>query len=629
MNRKAPRPGPEVGPDAQQRSQPRPVPRPRPDGQTPATNIGVDLSRVSCLGEALRVAIPAAQSRDAFIEADRRKETSRFTFREVSEGALRVLGALQAGGVEKGDRVAMLASNQSRWPVSAIAALWAGAILVPLDYKLTGPEQAALLGHAAPKVLITEWAVWRTLRSSLKETASNAPASAVPWVVVIDAPEGADLSTAHGTMVSRWELLRSRTAPTPVDPERDDVCCIVYSSGTGGDIKGCQLTHGNYLHQAEVLSELFPMVPGERYFSVLPTNHAIDFMCGFVLPMLFGATVVHQRTLRPEFLSWTMKRYGVTHMALVPAILSRLKTRLEERFDALPSWKRAALDAMIRANEIVTLKSANHKMSSRLLKPVHDEFGGKLRYIFAGGAFVDPEVAEFFYRLGIPIVIGYGLTEAGTVLTVNDLEPFRSDTVGKPVRGTTIEIRDADESGVGEVWATGPTLMAGYVDAPELTNQSLVEGWLHTGDRGRFDAAGHLKLLGRSRNMIVTGGGKNVYPEDVEGYFDGAPGVEELCVFASGFVWSDTALADERLLLVVRLKDDANAANVQAELHGRARKLADYKRPTHVVWWSDEMPRTASMKLKRRALAESLRERDATMMHGLGAEDAPNIEGGA
>ncbi|MFT5994137.1 MAG: long-chain acyl-CoA synthetase, partial [Bradymonadia bacterium] len=159
MNRKAPRPGPEVGPDAQQRSQPRPVPRPRPDGQTPATNIGVDLSRVSCLGEALRVAIPAAQSRDAFIEADRRKETSRFTFREVSEGALRVLGALQAGGVEKGDRVAMLASNQSRWPVSAIAALWAGAILVPLDYKLTGPEQAALLGHAAPKVLITEWAV--------------------------------------------------------------------------------------------------------------------------------------------------------------------------------------------------------------------------------------------------------------------------------------------------------------------------------------------------------------------------------------------------------------------------------------------------------------------------------------
>lgn len=569
-------------------------PRTRLGGGEPRATIGLDLSRTRCLGEALRDAIPPHQSRDALVEADRHRETGRWTYRALADDARRVQGALQAGGLGAGDRVAVLASNQARWPIAATGAFWAGGVLVPLDYKLDAEGQAALLEHAAPRVLVTEWPVWRTLRAHRARFAATT-------VWVIDAPEREALDDAQ-----RWEALEGGE-PVDVDRERDDVACIVYSSGTGGDIKGCELTHGNYLAQAQSLAELFPMEKGDAYFSILPTNHAIDFMCGYLMPLMFGATVVHQRTLRPEFLRWTMKRYGITHMALVPAILKRLQKRLQDRFDELTGWKRAALEAAMRANEVATLKRPNHALSKWLLKPVHEEFGGNLRLMFAGGAFVEPDCAEFFYRLGLPVVIGYGLTEAGTVLTVNDLEPFRSDTVGRPVEGVELEVRDADAEGVGEVWVRGPTVMRGYYRNPELTAETVVDGWLRTGDRGRVDASGHLRLLGRTRNMIVTPGGKNVYPEDIEAAFDGVDGVEELCVFASGFVWPGVALTDEQLVVAVRFEDDADTDQALAELARRNQRLADYKRVAGWLVAPEEFPRTASMKVKRRQLAEQLR----------------------
>jgi long-chain acyl-CoA synthetase len=256
----------------------------------------------------------------------------------------------------------------------------------------------------------------------------------------------------------------------------------------------------------------------------------------------------------------------------------------------------------------MTWKHPNHRLSSKLLKPLHDGFGGRLRYIFAGGAYVERDMAQFFHRIGIPVAIGYGLTEAGTVLTLNDLKPFRADTVGRPLDGVDLELRDLDSDGVGEVWVRGRTVMKGYLDEPELTAESIVDGWLRTGDRGRLDAAGHLKLLGRAKNMIVTAGGKNVYPEDVEALLGDVPGCDELCVVATDYVWPGCGgLGAETLAAVVHLDEGGNLESVMEELARRNRSLADYKRLTYVVVAVAEFPRTASMKVKRGVLAEQVR----------------------
>ena len=169
---------------------------------------------------------------------------------------------------------------------------------------------------------------------------------------------------------------------------------------------------------------------------------------------------------------------------------------------------------------------------------------------------MDPWTAQFFYDLGIPVVCGYGLTEACTAVTLNDLKPFRADTVGKPLPGTEVRVLNPDGDGIGEVAVKSRAVMSHYLDDPELTAQTIVDGWLLTGDLGRLmDGRGHLQLVGRKKNMIVTEGGKNIYPEDIEAVFDDLP-VKEFCVFAANYLWPQKTLGNEMLVLVLRLEQN-------------------------------------------------------------------------
>ncbi len=181
-------------------------------------------------------------------------------------------------------------------------------------------------------------------------------------------------------------------------------------------------------------------------------------------------------------------------------------------------------------------------------------FGGELRAFFVGGAFTEPATLQFFYDLGILVGNGYGCTEAGTVITVNDFKPFRSDTVGKPLPGMEVRIANPDAEGIGEVAVRSKTVMSHYLDDPEMTAETIVDGWLMTGDLGRLDATGHLQLFGRKKNMIVTEEGKNIYPEDIETAFEGLP-VKEFCVFAANYLWPARTMVGEQLVIVASSRD--------------------------------------------------------------------------
>jgi len=549
----------------------------------------IDVCSYDSLGELLRDSCVQFKSNTALVEASRKREAGRWTFLDFKRAAEPVAARLQGLGIGASDRVAVLMSNQSKWLMTAYAAFYRGAVLVPLDYKLEAEEQEALISHARPSLVVVEYALFRRFE--------RIPA---PTVMVTEAPEDADLGTAL-----RWEDATDLGPAEFVPRERSDLATIVYSSGTGGRPKGCMLSHRAYLCQLEALLERFPMAPGDRYFSILPTNHAIDFMCGFVGPFACGATVVHQRTLRPEMILATLKRYQITHMAVVPLILSAFERAVREKLDALPEWQRQAVDALVYVNGAVTERRPNHAFSRRVLAPIHAAFGGHLRRVFCGGAPTDRTQAEFFYRLGIPVIIGYGLTEACTVLTVNGVSPFRADSVGCPVRGVELRIADSGRGGIGEVLVRGSTLMDGYLDEPALTAETLVDGWLHTGDLGWLDASNHLHLVGRSKNMIVTAGGKNVYPEDIEGSFGGV-GFEEMAIYASQFLWPSAELEFGELVAVIRAEDVEDA---RAAIRTQNRRLPDFKRVSGVVVWDEPFPRTASMKLKRAVLADALRAR--------------------
>lgn len=556
----------------------------------------LDLTQYDSLGAALRDALDRWTDEVCLIEADRDRERSRLTYRQFRKAAEPLTTALEESGFAAGDRAAIIMTNQPKWLISACAVFFAGGVLVPLDYKLSAVEHLELLAHSKASVLFVEYPLWRAITQ-----AATFQDHKLRTILVTEAPPNADLA---GGM--RWEEFHGASAPEFRTRARKDAACIVYSSGTGGRPKGCVMTHENYLEQCASLTALYPFWPGVRYLSILPTNHAIDFMVGFIGPFLCGATVVHLRTLRPEFVREAFTRYKITYMSVVPLVLKNLQKGLQTRFAELPPVKRKLFNALAAVNKRLTRRRPNLSLSRRLLKQVHQAFGGELRAFFVGGAFTEPQTLQFFYDLGIPVANGYGLTEAGTAVTLNDFNPFRPDTVGRPLPGMEIRIAKPDAEGIGEVAIRSKTVMSHYLDDPEMTAETIVDGWLMTGDLGRIDATGHLQLLGRKKNMIVTAEGKNIYPEDIENTFEGLP-VKESCIFAANFLWPQRTMTGEQLVLVIH-PEPGHSVNdaLRAEISRRNAQLLNYKRISGYLVWDHDFPRTASMKIKRAVLAGQL-----------------------
>ena len=281
----------------------------------------LDLREYSSLGAALRTALEHWPDETCLIEADRDRENCRLTYQQFKEAALPLARALQDSGFVDGARAAIIMTNQSKWLISAYAIFYCGGVLVPLDYKLTAAEHLQLLAHSKTETLVIEYHLWRAIAQ-----AEGFAKLGVKTVIVTEAPATADL---HGA--TRWEEFHNNREPVFVERTRNDWASIVYSSGTGGRPKGCVMTHENYLEQCRTLASLFPFWPGVRYLSILPTNHAIDFMIGFIGPFVCGATVVHLRTLRPEFIRDAFTRYHITYMTLVPMILKSLERGMRDR----------------------------------------------------------------------------------------------------------------------------------------------------------------------------------------------------------------------------------------------------------------------------------------------------------
>ncbi len=556
----------------------------------------LDLDKYGCLGAALRDALRTWPNELCLIESDRDKEKTRLTYSDFKDIATPVARALEDAEFKPGDRAAIIMSNQSKWLISAYAIFYCGGVLVPLDYKLNADEHLQLLAHSKSSLLVIEYHLWRAITKSPEFKNKK-----FKTVLVTEAPPDTDLAGAI-----RFEEFRRKGEPVFAPRQLEDPACIVYSSGTGGRPKGCVLTHTNYLEQCKSLTALFPFKPGIRYLSILPTNHAIDFMVGFIGPFVCGACVVHLRTLRPEFVRDGFVRYRINYASLVPLVVKNLERGMRAKFEALPKIKLWILKSLIAGNKFLTRRRPHVEWSRTLLPQVHRAFGDRLLALFTGGAFMEASTLQFFYDLGIPIANGYGLTEAGTALTLNDFKPFRADTVGKPLSGVELRILSPDDEGVGEVAARSKTMMSHYLDDPELTAETIVDGWLLTGDFGRFDDSGHLHLFGRKKNMIVTEGGKNIYPEDVESVFDSLA-LKEYCVFAANYIWPTKTRGQEILILVLRLDTNQKFSDeIKEQLIACNRNLPDFKRVKGYIVWDEDFPRTASMKIKRQELAEQI-----------------------
>ncbi len=517
------------------------------------------------------------------------EDLTRVSYRDVERQSAAAAARLHALGVRSGDKVALGARNHPDWPIAYFGVMRAGAVAVPIDHAATGEQVHNILRAAQAKVAIFDEKMERPSPGLELEIVDLHAIAAMP---------GDD---------------ESSEAPT-VTINDSDVASIIYTSGTTGTPKGVMLTHENFTALIAALAPVFPLRRSDRLLSVLPLHHTFEFTCGMLLPVSRGARVVYLDEVVADRLSAGLKHGSITAMVGVPALWQLLERRILTTVEERGDMTQRIFDVLLDFNRNMG-KQLGFDLGKVLFGSVHDGLGGNLRTLISGGSALPRDVHDTFSGLGLHLAEGYGLTEASPVLTVAKAGPKnRPGQVGKPIPGVEVKILNPNDEGVGEVAARGPNVMAGYAGDPEATAAVLQDGWLKTGDLGRLDKKGRLQIVGRSKDVIVTSNGENVYPDDVETSVGTPKYVKELCVFGMP---ERAGSSNERVACLAvpdfEGRPDLSRAALQQLAHEALReafdKLPRASRPTIIHLTDTALPRTGTRKVKRpevRRFVESL-----------------------
>jgi long-chain acyl-CoA synthetase len=473
-----------------------------------------------------------------------------YSYAQVAGAAYRFAARLAASGLGRGDKVLIWSESRPEWIVAFWGCALLGIVVVPVD-----------------------------ARSSAEFAARVARIAEVRLVLAGDSVAATDFAGVFaGAPV--WPLRSLDWAPHPPVPAAaagpDDILEIVFTSGATGDPKGVLITHRNVLANLsgpERVMRRFDRyirhLPTLRFLNLIPLSHMFgQMMALFILPVLPGAVVLTQTTL-PEEIVRQARRHRVTALIAVPKILDLLGDYIVRRYPA-------------------AARPGRGRWWWRWLQyhEVHSAFGWQFWALIVGGAALPRETEEFWNKLGLPVIQGYGLTETAPIVTLNHPFAIRRGSVGRPVAGT--EVRIAPD---GEILVRGPNVTPGYFGAPAGASEAFEDGWLHTGDIGELDAEGNLIIHGRKKEMIVLPDGRNVFPEDVESVLESLPGVREAAVVGPDSV---------RAVLVVEPGADPEAivrqANQRLEDHQRIRQVA--------VWPQPALPRTETTRKLKHAVIQ-------------------------
>jgi long-chain acyl-CoA synthetase len=536
----------------------------------------------------------------AKILAEMRHENGQLTrlsygecFERAGEWAKRLAAK---AGVGPGDRVVLWSGNRPEWGLAYLAI--ARAIAVPLDSRLTSSEAAELTSAVEAKAVIVSPAI---LHAAQDAGTAFGPGDGLP-------PRLNLLRELEPHPGDAWPFPAGNPAAVVLrDPRPDSPASILFTSGTTLAPKGVILTHANFTANAFSVAEILEPLPTDHFLSVLPLHHAFEFTGGFICPQTAGATIHYLEALRGPDVLETMKRAGVTVMLGVPRLFAMFADGIRARIrEAGPTAATllAALDKAGSAAELLGLDDVR----KTLFRKIHDGFGGKLRLFVSGGAALDPKLFLFFRGFGIPVIEGYGLTETGPILTVNPKDAAVCGSVGLPLPGVELRLREPNGEGIGEVLARGPNIMSGYWRNPEATAAVFEDGWFRTGDLGCVDERGYLHITGRLKDVIVTSSGKNVYPDEVEAALGLPAGVKEFCVVG---LPNRSGTGEEVALAVVptaplALGDDSARAEISAAFERVARKTAPHCRPSRLEFLATELPKTTTLKVQRAKVRDLL-----------------------
>ena len=493
------------------------------------------------------------------------------SWRDVAQQVASLAAALKAEGLRPGDRVMLVSENRPEFCIADLAIMAAGCVTVPTYTTNTIRDHAHILTDSGATAVIV------SLAKTLLPAVLRSQARLVIGMEPIRGMQGDSVRCAL------WETL---IAAHPIDiaecaaaqtATRDDLACIIYTSGTGGAPRGVMQHHGSILCNVEgalkLLIEDFGGWEDEIFLSFLPLSHAYEHSGGQFLPIISGAQIYYAESL--EKLAGNIEEVRPTLMVVVPRLFEVLRARVLKGIEKQGKVPMMLLNQALRVGEKrLTGRSSLLDLPMRLLvdrtiRPkVQQRFGGRIKAMVSGGAPLNPDVGIFFHSLGITMLQGYGQTEAGPVISCNRPKVgIAMDTVGPPLDG--VEVRIAED---GELLVRGELVMHGYWRNPAESERVLIDGWLHTGDIGEIDAKGRIKITDRKKDLIVNDKGDNVAPQKIEGMLTLQPEIGQVMV--SG---------DKRPYIVGLIVPDAEWVRDWAKAKGVASDLPSLSQNTDFI----------------------------------------------
>jgi long-chain acyl-CoA synthetase len=541
------------------------------------------------------------------------------SYAEVGETVRKLALGLIALGVEKGDKVSILGNTRVEWTYFDFAALTAGATVVPIYQTNSAEECEYVLENSDAKVVVVED---EEQLDKIRQVRDRCPK--LEHVIRMTGKGGGAISAdeliERGEALTESDWIARYESVTP-----DDVCTFIYTSGTTGPPKGCVISHGNYRAMLDMVVAKNVLGGGEELtYLFLPLAHSFALLIQFGSFEL-GATLAYWER-DPLRIMANLTEVKPTYFPSVPRIFEKIYTAATAAVEKEGGLKKRIFDWSIgvgkrfreaeRSGGAGPLLSLQQALADRLvLAKIRNLFGGNLRVAVSGAAPINPDILRFFDAAGVLVLEGWGMTETSTAATIATPEDFRFGTIGKPFPG--VEVKIADD---GEILVKGPNVFQGYYKNEQATRETIVDGWLHTGDLGEVDADGYLKITGRKKDIIITAGGKNITPANLEAEIKQHPLISQCVVIGDrrpylvAVVTLDpeeaTRFADEKGLDAGSLHaNESVRASIQAHLDQVNQKFARVEQ----VKKFEILPRdfsqeggelTPSMKVKRNVVAQ-------------------------
>ncbi len=543
---------------------------------------------------------------------DHKAKFEEFTYERFGNDAINLGTGLMKYLNLSNERIIIIGENTYYWYVSYFSILCGVGIAVPVDKELPNNEIENVIKRSHAAAVIYS----KKKKDAIDKIKDNLPM--VKYFIEMnsnDGVQGRDVGIEHVIAEGKKLTDAGNTEYMDVEIDPEEFKFLIFTSGTTSQAKGVMLCHRNLAENVNAVSKYVKLYERDRFFSVLPLHHTYESSIGALLPFANGSSVAICGGLR--YIVPDMQEAKPTAMLAVPLLVESLYKKINQSIEK--SGKAGLVNSMIHLTN--ALKSVGIDIKRKVFKEIYDNLGGNMRIIVSAAAPIDKKIGKWVQDIGIEFLQGYGLTETAPIAALTPECDPRVGSVGLPVKCAQIKIHNPNENGEGEIWIKSQTLMLGYYEDEEATKEVVHDGWFNSGDIGYQDKDGYVYVTGRSKNVIVTQNGKNIYPEEIELLLSKIPEIQECMVYGKE--------VEGEKELIISVKVIPNMEEIE-NLHGKDlseeeihkiiwnkikevnKSLTSYKAIKNLEIKHDEFAKTTTMKIKRYVELQKDKEKNET-----------------